>query len=169
MAVKIRLQRGGARHAPYYRVVVAESSSPRDGRFVEKVGTYDPKNKDNGKQIAIKLDRVDYWLGVGAQPTDTVKSLIRKARRGAPAEEAAPAETPAPAAAETPAAEAVPAEKPTPVVEEAVPAEKPTPVVEESAPVVEEVAPVVEEAAPAAVEEAPAEAAESAEDDTKPA
>lgn len=89
MAVKIRLQRGGATHAPHYRVVVTDIRSPRDGRFVERVGTYDPKNKDEGKQLKLELERVDYWLGVGAQPSDTVRSLIKKARRAAAAEAAA--------------------------------------------------------------------------------
>lgn len=101
MAVKIRLQRGGATHAPHYRVVISDSRSPRDGRFVEKVGTYDPKNKDEGKQVNLELERVDYWLGVGAQPTDTVRSLIRRARRSAPAE--AKAEAPDEAKAKAPA------------------------------------------------------------------
>lgn len=87
MALKIRLQRGGAAHAPHYRVVVAESSARRDGRFVEKVGTYDPCNKDADQQLALNLDRIDYWLGVGAQPTDTTRSLIKKVRRNAPKQE----------------------------------------------------------------------------------
>lgn len=86
MAVKIRLQRGGATHAPYYRVVVADSRKTRDGRFVEKVGKYDPKNKDEAKQLELLLDRVDYWMSVGAQPSDTVRSLIKRARKQAPAE-----------------------------------------------------------------------------------
>ena len=94
MAVKIRLQRGGAKHAPHYRVVIAEASARRDGRFVEKVGTYDPCNKDEGKQLNLVLERVDYWLSVGAQPTDTVRSLIKRVKRAAPAvtAEAVPAE-----------------------------------------------------------------------------
>jgi small subunit ribosomal protein S16 len=81
MAVKIRLQRGGSNHNPFYRLVVADSKARRDGRFVEIVGTYDPKNKDAGKQMNLKLDRLEYWLSVGAQPSDTAKSLIKKARR----------------------------------------------------------------------------------------
>ena len=101
MAVKIRMQRGGATHAPYYRVVVSDVRSPRDGRFVEKVGIYDPKNKDADKQLKLELDRIDYWLSVGAQTSDTVKSLIKRARKTASAE----AET-----AEVAPAEAVPAE-----------------------------------------------------------
>lgn len=83
MAVKIRLQRGGATHAPHYRIVVAESKSPRDGRFVEIIGTYDPKNKDKDRQLNLKLDRAEHWLSVGAQPSDTVRSLIRKVRKTA--------------------------------------------------------------------------------------
>lgn len=89
MAVKIRMQRGGSTHNPYYRVVVTDIRSPRDGRFVEKVGIYDPKNKDEAKQILLELERIDYWLGVGAQPSDTVRSLIKKARKKVPAETAA--------------------------------------------------------------------------------
>jgi small subunit ribosomal protein S16 len=85
MAVKIRMQRGGATHNPHYRVVVTDVRSRRDGRFVEKVGVYDPKNKDQRKQYALDLERVDYWLSVGAQPSDTVRSLIKRARRQTPA------------------------------------------------------------------------------------
>ena len=83
MAVKIRLQRGGATHAPHYRVVVTDVRSPRDGRFVERVGSYDPKNKDESRQLKLEMERIDYWLGVGAQPSDPVRSLIKKARRAA--------------------------------------------------------------------------------------
>jgi len=89
MALKIRLQRGGSNHNPHYRMVVAESSARRDGRFVEVLGSYDPKNKDEAKQVNLKLDRIDYWLSVGAQPSDTCKSLIRKTRRSATAAAAA--------------------------------------------------------------------------------
>jgi small subunit ribosomal protein S16 len=92
MAVKIRMQRGGATHNPHYRVVVTDVRSPRDGRFVEKVGTYDPKNKDTEQQVKLDIERIDYWLGVGAQPSDTVRSLIRQARRKADAAEPATAE-----------------------------------------------------------------------------
>ncbi len=89
MAVRIRMQRGGARHVPYYRVVVTDVRSPRDGRFIEKVGTYDPRNKSQDQQVVLDLERIDYWLGVGAQPSDTVKSLIKRARRRAQAAPAA--------------------------------------------------------------------------------
>lgn len=84
MALKIRLQRGGATHAPHYRVVVAESAARRDGRFVEKVGTYDPKNKDASLQENLNLDRIEHWISVGAKPTDTVRAMIKRARRAAP-------------------------------------------------------------------------------------
>lgn len=88
MAAKIRLQRGGAKHDPHYRVVVTDSRNPRDGRFVEIIGTYDPRNKDSDKQYKLNLERAEYWLSVGAQPSDTVRSLIKRARRNAPAEAA---------------------------------------------------------------------------------
>ena len=76
MAVKIRLKRMGAKKAPFYRVVVADSRSPRDGRFIDQVGTFDP-TKDSA---VIKLDAeaVKKWIGNGAQPTDTVKALLKK-------------------------------------------------------------------------------------------
>lgn len=129
MAVKIRLQRGGAVHAPHYRVVIADIRAPRDGRFVEKVGTYDPKNKDRKQQVNLNLERIDYWLGVGAQPSDTVKSLIRKARRSAPSEaaaEAPAAEAPATEAAKAPEPQPAPAtEAPEPEPEAAVPSSEP--------------------------------------------
>ena len=83
MSLKIRLSRVGAVHKPYYRVVVAETRSRRDGAAVEVLGTYHPTVK--GSQINLKLDRIDYWLSKGARPSDTLNSLIKKARRAAPA------------------------------------------------------------------------------------
>jgi small subunit ribosomal protein S16 len=77
MAVKIRLRRVGRKKAPMYRIVVADSKSPRDGKFIEIVGQYQPRTGD--KAINLDADRVNYWLNVGAQPTDTVRSLLRKA------------------------------------------------------------------------------------------
>jgi len=88
MAVKIRLQRCGANNQPKYRVVVAEDSVKRDGRFVEILGSYDPTSKVEGRQITIKLDRAAYWVGVGAQPTDTARTLINRAKREAAARKA---------------------------------------------------------------------------------
>jgi small subunit ribosomal protein S16 len=76
MAVKIRLRRMGAKKAPFYRVVVADSRSPRDGRFIEEVGFYDPMKEP----VEIKLDaeKIQKWIGNGAQPTDTVRALLVK-------------------------------------------------------------------------------------------
>ena len=74
--VKIRLRRMGAKKAPYYRIVVADSRSPRDGRFIEEVGVYDPMA--DGSKLTVKMDRVEYWIANGAQPTDTVRGLLKK-------------------------------------------------------------------------------------------
>ena len=74
--VKIRLRRMGAKKAPYYRIVVADSRSPRDGRFIEEIGTYDPM-ADTGK-IKVDMERAKYWIANGAQPTDTVRGLLKK-------------------------------------------------------------------------------------------
>ena len=76
MAVKLRLKRMGAKQKPFYRIVASDSRSPRDGRFIETVGTYDPVKKDNN--ISVNEERVNYWLTNGAQPTDTVKSILSK-------------------------------------------------------------------------------------------
>ncbi|MEE2615264.1 MAG: 30S ribosomal protein S16, partial [Verrucomicrobiota bacterium] len=86
--VKLRLRRVGNRNRPVYRVVVADQRLPRDGRFIEEIGTYNPLQKDNN--FRLDLDRVDYWLGVGAQASDTVASFIKKARKAA---DESPAET----------------------------------------------------------------------------
>ncbi len=83
MAVKIRLKRVGAKNSPVFRVVVADGRSPRDGKFLEEIGTYQPLKK--GDNVQIDLERVNYWVSVGAQPSDTVASMIRKAVRNAPA------------------------------------------------------------------------------------
>lgn len=77
MAVKIRLRRVGRKKAPMYRIVVADSKSPRDGRFIEVVGQYAPRQSD--KALNVDVARVNHWLDNGAQPTDTVRSLLRKA------------------------------------------------------------------------------------------
>lgn len=74
--VKIRLRRVGAKKAPYYRIVVADSRSPRDGRFIEEIGTYDPMAEDN--KVNVEMDRVEYWIKNGAQPTETVRGLLKK-------------------------------------------------------------------------------------------
>lgn len=134
MAVAIRLRREGALNRPYFKVVVTDKRSPRDGKFIEIVGTYDPKKR--GTNSTLKLDRVEYWISKGAQPSDTVRSLIKKtknpeaaAKKAAAAEarkaakpkapektEAVPTAAPAPEASvasapATPAAEAATEEK----------------------------------------------------------
>ena len=77
MAAKIRLSRGGAKKRPYYYVVVAHSASPRDGRYIEQIGTFDPMlKKDSPDRVKLNLDRCKYWLSVGAQPTDRVQRLL---------------------------------------------------------------------------------------------
>lgn len=76
MPVRIRLTRKGAKKSPFYRVVVADSEAPRDGRFIEVIGTYDPRQ--DPAEVKIKRDRLELWLGRGAQPSDTVRSLIKK-------------------------------------------------------------------------------------------
>jgi len=136
MAVAIRLRREGALNRPYFKVVVADTRSPRDGKFIEIVGTYDPKKA--GQNSTLKLDRIEHWISKGAQPSDTVRSLIKKtknpeaaakkaaavaAKKAAPAPEPAPAPAPveaepvtssAPAATEPAAAPATPTSSETP-------------------------------------------------------
>ncbi len=81
MSVKIRMKRVGAKNTPAFRIVVADSRSPRDGKCIEELGTYLPLKK--GDNYTLKLDRANYWLDKGAQPSDTVASFIRKARKSA--------------------------------------------------------------------------------------
>jgi small subunit ribosomal protein S16 len=113
MAVSIRLRREGTTNSPYYKIVVADSRSPRDGKFIEIIGNYDPKKA--GPNSTLNLDRADYWIARGAQPSDTVRSLLKsnRAHAAAPAEEtpleaeAGPVET---ESVETASAEAEPVE-----------------------------------------------------------
>src|SRR6266581_2928250 len=107
MAVSIRLRREGALNRPYFKVVVTDKRSPRDGKFIEIVGTYDPKKA--GQNSTLKLDRIEHWIGKGAQPSDTVRSLIKKTKNpeaaakkaaAVAAKKAAPAPKPAPVEAE---------------------------------------------------------------------
>lgn len=172
MALKIRLARGGAKKRPFYRIVVAEASAPRDGRYVERVGTYNPMvPKDHEQRLTLNGERITYWLSKGAQPTDRVHKMLataglaaapvireqpkksapgkKRAEREAEAAEAAAAAAEATAAeeAEAAAAEAAAAEEAP--AEEAVAEEAPA----EEAPAEE--APAEE----AAAEEAPAEEA----------
>ena len=129
MAVAIRLRREGALNRPYFKVVVTDTRSPRDGKFIEIVGTYDPKKA--GQNSTLRLDRIEHWISKGAQPSDTVRSLIKKTKNpeaaakkaaAAAAKKAAPAPKPAPAPAAPVAAEpsepaAAPAETTAPMPE----------------------------------------------------
>lgn len=78
MSVKIRLRRTGKRNAACHRIVVADERSPRDGRFIEIIGLYDPRHEDE----KIDLERADYWVSVGAQPSETVAAIIKRAKEG---------------------------------------------------------------------------------------
>jgi small subunit ribosomal protein S16 len=176
MALAIRLARGGAKKRPYYRIVVADSRAPRDGRFIEKLGTYNPLlAKDSPERVKLDSDRISHWLSVGAQPSDRVMRFLdaagikeraarnnpKKAEPGEKAKERVEERAKRAADAEAAAAEAAAAPAPVeePVVEEAAEAPAEEVVAEEAA---AEEAPAAEEAsAPdeAAAEEAPAEAA----------
>jgi small subunit ribosomal protein S16 len=127
MPLKIRLARAGSKKRPYYHVVVADARSPRDGRFIEKIGNYDPKLADKDKRVTLVTERVQHWLSVGAQPTDRVArffdaaGLLKREARNNP-EKAVPgkkaterAEAKAKAIADKAAADAAPA----PAAEEA--------------------------------------------------
>jgi small subunit ribosomal protein S16 len=83
VAVRIRLRRVGTKNTPVYRIVVADGRSPRDGRFIETLGTYDPTKTD--PNFTVKLDRAQFWIDKGAQPSDTVRSILKRASRQQPA------------------------------------------------------------------------------------
>ena len=163
MALKIRLARGGAKKRPFYRIVVAEASAPRDGRYVERVGTYNPMvPKDHDQRLTLKAERITYWLGQGAQPTERVQKMLASAglaeapvireqpKKSAPGRKRAEREAEEAPAEEAPAEEA-PAEE---AAAEEAPAEE---AAAEEAPAEE--APAEE----AAAEEAPAEEGSSEE------
>ncbi|KIC51940.1 30S ribosomal protein S16 [Tateyamaria sp. ANG-S1] len=80
MAMKIRLARGGSKKRPFYRIVAADSRMPRDGRYIEKLGTYNPLlPKDSEERVKMNMERVQYWLGQGAQPTDRISRMLEAA------------------------------------------------------------------------------------------
>ena len=183
MAVSIRLSRGGSKKRPYYRIVVADARAPRDGQFIEKIGTYNPLlAKDDEKRVTLNAERAKHWLSVGAQPTDRVARFLDVAgvkerpsrnnpNKGKPGEKAlerieelekkAAAKLEADAAAKVAAAEAAEAAKAAAAEAAAAPAPEPE-VVAEEAPALEE-APAAE--ADVVVEEAPvAEAAPASEE-----
>ena len=112
MAVRIRMKRIGRTHRPFYRICVMHQQNARDGKAIEEVGTYDPMVADKSKRVVLKMDRIEHWVGVGAQPSDKVATLIKKVKTGnfgsakAPAPLQAPKERPKLAPAEeAPAAE----------------------------------------------------------------
>ena len=92
MAVSIRLRREGSKNRPYYRVVVADNRSPRDGKFIEILGTYDPKQ--TGQNSSFNVERAEYWISKGAQPSDTVRSLIKKQKKVGAVDPASPSSEP---------------------------------------------------------------------------
>ena len=118
MAVAIRLRREGALNRPYFKVVVTDKRSPRDGKFIEIVGTYDPKKR--GMNSTLKLERIEYWISKGAQPSDTVRSLIKKNKN--PEAAAKKAEATAAKKAAKAKASAKAESAPTPTAEPAAPA-----------------------------------------------
>lgn len=141
MALKIRLARGGAKKRPFYRIVVAEASAPRDGRYVERVGTYNPMvPKDHEQRLTLNGERISFWMSKGAQPTERVHKMLASAglmaapvlrdqpKKSAPgkkrAEREAAAAEAAAAAAEAAAAEAAPAEDAADAPAEDTPAEE---------------------------------------------
>ena len=124
MALKIRLSRGGSKKRPFYRIVVAEAASPRDGRYVERLGHYNPMTaKDNDQRLVVNGERVSYWLGLGAQPTERVQKLLaslelmapvklrEQPKKSAVGKKRAEREEEAAAAAEEAATEEAPAEE----------------------------------------------------------
>ena len=163
MALKIRLSRGGSKKRPFYRIVVAEAASPRDGRYVERIGHYNPMvAKDNDQRLVVDGERVKHWMGLGAKPTERVQKLLAslsltpavemrdQPKKSAPGKKRAEREAEDAATAEAAAAEA-----------EAAAAEAPA-----------EEAPAEEAAAEAPAEEAPAEEAAAEEapaEEEKPA
>jgi small subunit ribosomal protein S16 len=157
--MKIRLARGGSKKRPFYSIVAADSRMPRDGRFIEKLGTYSPMlPKDSEDRVKIDLDRVKVWMDKGAQPTDRVSRMLEAAgvldkKTRANPKKAVPGEAAKKRAEEKAAKAAAPAPEPV---------ELPEPVAEAPAEVVEAPVEATAEAPAEAVAEAPAEAAEEA-------
>lgn len=80
MAVKIRMKKLGRKHRPFFRICVMDSRKPRDGKAIEEVGTYDPMVREKSNRVTLKMDRIDYWISVGATPSDKVATLIKKVK-----------------------------------------------------------------------------------------
>jgi small subunit ribosomal protein S16 len=98
VAVKIRMKRLGRKHRPFFRICVMDSRAPRDGKAIEEIGFYDPMVRIKKDRVKIDMERIDYWLGVGAQPSVNVKALIKKVRTNRFGEAAAPPPMTAPKA-----------------------------------------------------------------------
>jgi small subunit ribosomal protein S16 len=192
MALSMRLSRGGSKKRPYYKIVVADARAPRDGKFIERIGSFNPLlAKDDASRVVLDADRAKHWLTAGAQPTDRVARFLDAAgvkertaknnpKKGEPGQKAkdraedkaaklAEAEEAKAAAAAAPAVEEVVAEEAAPVEEAVVEAEAPA--AEEAAPAeaVAEEAPAAEEAAPAEAVEEQAPVAEEAAQEEAPA
>jgi small subunit ribosomal protein S16 len=178
MAVSIRLSRGGSKKRPYYRIVVADARSPRDGNFIEKIGTYNPLlAKDSPERVKLDTDRAKHWLSVGAQPTDRVARFLdtlgvkeraarnnpNKAKPGEKATERAEEKAEKLKAAEEAKAEAAAAPAPEPEAVEETQAETVEVAAEAVEAATEEPTPEAEAGVAAAAEEAPAEDAPAAE------
>lgn len=115
MVVRIRMKRMGRKHRPFFRICVMDSQKPRDGKAIEEVGFYDPIVPEKSERVKLKLDRIDYWLSVGAQPSDKVATLIKKVKTNTFGTAAAPPpltppKEPEPVAEEAAAAEGAEAE-----------------------------------------------------------
>lgn len=108
MAVRIRLKRLGRRHRPFFRVSVMDARSPRDGKTIEDLGTYDPMVRKKSDRVQLNMDRIDYWMSVGALPTEKVATLIKKVKENKFGEAAAPPPMTAP---KQPEPEEAPAEE----------------------------------------------------------
>ena len=161
MAISIRLSRGGSKKRPYYRIVVADARSPRDGRFIEKIGNYNPLlAKDNEQRVVLDADRAKHWLSVGAQPTDRVARFLdaagvrerasrenpNKGKPGEKATERAEERAEKLKAQQEAEAAAAAAPAPEPVAEEA-PAADEAPAAEDAAPAADDATTTTEETA----------------------
>ncbi|MEW4490406.1 30S ribosomal protein S16 [Thalassoglobus sp. JC818] len=112
MAVRIRMKRMGRTHRPFYRICVMDARRPRDGAAIEEVGTYDPMKTEKSDRVTLKIDRVEHWLSVGAQPTEKVAVLIRKFKENDWGTAKTPPPTAAPQVKQAPAAEEASADAP---------------------------------------------------------
>ncbi|MEM6489876.1 MAG: 30S ribosomal protein S16 [Pseudomonadota bacterium] len=134
MAIKIRLARGGSKKRPFYRIVAADSRMPRDGRFIEKLGTYNPLlPKDSEQRVQMNVERVQHWLGIGAQPTDRVARFLEAAGLREKAERSNPKKAEPGKKAQERAQERADKEAARREAEEAAKAEAETPAAEEQA------------------------------------